>query len=201
MLIEIVADVVCPWCYIGKRRLERALALRPGIKTRLQWRAFQLNRDVAAINGSLGRLHAAAIQAGASEGINFRFDLIERMADSFDAHRLGKFAARHGKQNALMDILYRRYFEQGDDIGQAAILIAAAVEAGLDGAATASFLASGDERDTVLSEDRNARRLGLNGVPCFIIGGRYALSGAQEPEFFLPLLDLAREDLRESLAV
>ncbi len=214
MLIEMVADIVCPWCYVGHRRLRRALAQRPDLTPHLVWRPFQLNPDMPADGmmrtlylarkfgpGSPGmRLMDAVTAAGAAEGIRFRFDRIERMPNSLDAHRLIGFASRHGRVGEMVDLLFAAYFEEGRDMGSGRVLVEASREAGLDGRETARFLGSDDGIDAVLAEDRAARRLGINGVPCFVIDGRFALSGAQEPEFFLPLFDLARQDQHASAA-
>jgi predicted DsbA family dithiol-disulfide isomerase len=214
MLIEIVSDVICPWCYIGKRRLERALAGRPELSYRILWRAFQLNPEMPARGierhtylttkfggeAQASRLYDMIAKTGRSEGIAFRFDRIERTPSSLSAHRLSRFAARTGRQDAVVDALFRGYFEEGRDIGRIEVLAEIARESGLDASAAHDFLGSEEERDAVLAEDRSARRLGINGVPCFIIDGKYALSGAQEPEFFLPLFDLTRQDQRDPAA-
>jgi predicted DsbA family dithiol-disulfide isomerase len=208
MLIEIVADLVCPWCYIGQRRLERALAHEGAPTPRLLWRAFQLNPDMppdgvprqaylAAKYGGIfhaGRIHEAIGEAGAAEGIRFDFDRIERTPNSLDAHRLKRLARRHGIEPAVTERLYRAYFEEGRDIGAPGVLADIAVEVGLERPLAVRYLASDTDRAAVLAEDVGARRLGISGVPCVVIDGKYALSGAQEPEFFLPLFDLARED-------
>ncbi len=214
MLIEMVADIVCPWCYVGRRRLQRALAQRPELAPHLVWRPFQLNPDMPAEGMARGlylarkfgpgspamRLMDAVTAAGAAEGISFRFDRIERMPNSLDAHRLIGFASRHGRAAETIDLLFRAYFEDGKDLGARRVLVDAAHEAGLDSREAARFLASDDGADAVMTEDLAARRLGISGVPCFVIDGRYALSGAQEPEFFLPLFDLARHEQHASAA-
>jgi predicted DsbA family dithiol-disulfide isomerase len=214
MLIEIVSDVICPWCYIGRRRLRRALALRPDLSPRILWRAFQLNPEMPAqgidretyIAAKFGgaqhadRVYEAVSKAGETEGIPFRFDRIRRTPNSVNAHRLGRFAARSGQQDALIDALFKAYFEDGQDIGRTDVLAEIAASLGFDRSAAVEFLLSGSERDAVLAEDRGARRLGINGVPCFIVDGKFALSGAQDPEFFLPLFDLGRQEQNSSAA-
>lgn len=215
MLIEMVADIVCPWCYVGWRRLQRALAQRPGIAPQIAWRAFQLNPDMPAIGMSRTaymiqkfgpgaasmRLMDNVAAAGTAAGIEFRFDRIERMPNSLEAHRLIGFAARRGRQAEMIERLFAEYFTAGRDLGSRAVLLDAAREIGFDTVEVARHLTSRDGVDTILAEDRAARRLGIGGVPCFVIGGRYALSGAQEPEFFLPLFDLAQSELHEAIAV
>jgi len=204
MRVDIVSDVICPWCYIGKRRLEKALALRPGVSIDTSWRPFQLNPDMPAegidrraylaakFGGSAHaeRIYANVTEAGVSVGIPFAFDRIRRTPNTRDAHRLIRHAAAQGRANAVVEALFQGYFTAGRDIGDRATLAEIAGEAGLDAQETAAWLASPAELEQVLAEDRGARRLGINAVPCFIFEGQYAVSGAQEPEFFLPVFDL-----------
>jgi predicted DsbA family dithiol-disulfide isomerase len=204
MHIDIVSDVICPWCFIGKRRLEAALAQRPSLAAEITWRPFQLNPDMppggmaradylAAKFG--GRAHAqrinqAIIEAGAAAGIPFAFDKVERTPNTVDAHRLIRFADKHGAADAVVDRLFSAYFIEGRDIGDTATLAAIARQAGLDGGDALAFLAGNSERAEIQADDAGARRLGINAVPCFIFAGQYAISGAQEPQFFLPVFDL-----------
>lgn len=208
MLIEIVSDIICPWCYIGQRRLERALAHETGPAPVLLWRAFQLNPDMppdgvprqaylaAKFGGTFhaSRIYQAIGEAGEAEGIRFEFDRIERTPNSLNAHRLKRFARRHDVEADVTWRLFRAYFEEARDIGLVGVLTDIAAEAGLDRGQALRYLASDEDRIAVLTEDIGARRQGINGVPCVVIDGKYALSGAQEPEFFLPLFDLARQD-------
>jgi predicted DsbA family dithiol-disulfide isomerase len=203
--IDIVSDVICPWCFIGKRRFERALKLRPDLEASVSWRAFQLNPDMPPggmdrqqylslkFGGPMQarRVYAAVEQAGASEGIDFAFERIRRTPNTTDAHRLIRFATMEGNAEPVVEALFRAYFLEGRDIGDPGELVEIARTAGLEARAAAAWLASERGRDAVLAEDRAARRAGVEGVPCFIVDGGYALSGAQEPEFFLPLFDLA----------
>ena len=206
MHIDIVSDVICPWCFIGKRRLERALKTRGDDDVSLSWRAFQLNPDMppggmpreaylAAKFGNAAnaaRLYATIADAGAAEGIPFAFDRIRRTPNTRDAHRLIRYAARNGTAAPVVEALFTGYFVEGRDIGDHGVLADIAGDCGLDRLAVAQYLASPAGEQEVLAEDRAARRLGINAVPCFIVDGGYAISGAQEPEFFLPLFDLAR---------
>lgn len=202
--ITIVQDFVCPWCFVGKRRLEQALARRPELSADITWRPFQLDpamprggmaRDayLAARFGTgsrADRIHHALAEAGASVGIPFAFERIRRSPNTLDAHRLVRFAVWQGRAGDLVETLFRGYFVEGRDIGDGATLADIAEESGLDRAEAARFLASGAELAEVIAEERDARRLGITAVPCFIFDGQYALSGAQEPEFFLPVFDL-----------
>ena len=206
MHIDIISYVVCPWCFIGKRRLEKALALRPEIATEITWRPFQLNPDmpeegmaradyIAAKFGDSGhsrRIHQTITEAGASVGIDFALDRIKRSPNTRNAHRLIRFASARGNGDAVVDRLFRGYFLEGRDVGDIATLAAIAAEAGIGHDEARAFLESNEERAEIIAEDRNARRLGINAVPCFIFDGQYAVSGAQEPEFFLPVFDLVQ---------
>ncbi len=209
LTIDIYSDTVCPWCFIGKRRLERAIASRSELDVRVSWRAFQLNPDMpregmtraAYFAGKFGsaeradHVYSAIARAGHAERIAFNFDLIERMPNTVESHRLIRFAERSNRQDAMAETLFRAFFFDGEDIGEIESLMRIAAVCGLDAKAAAAFLESDEERDSVLSEDLRARRMGINAVPCFVVNGAYALSGAQEPEAFYPLFDLAEAGL------
>ncbi len=213
MDIDVYSDPVCPWCFIGKRRLERALAERPNLETLVRWRTFQLNPTMPP--GGMKRsdyLHAKfgshsppmydAIRAvGESEGIEFAFDDIRITPNTIDAHRLTRFAARLGAEDAIVEALFHPYFLKGQDIGDRETLSAIAAVAGLDEKDAAAHLGGNDDLSEVQEEDLRGHRLGIQGVPCFIVAGKYAVSGAQEPEAFYPLFDMARELSRESETV
>lgn len=203
MIIDVVSDAICPWCYIGKRRLERALrqANLPG-EIRIGWRPFQLNPEMPpegidrkeylrAKFGDPNKSYAQVAAAGKEEGIDFAFDKIQRTPNTILAHRLIRFSARENHQDALVEALFQAYFLQGKDIGDAGVLAAVAATVGMDLAKTASFLASTEDEDTIRQEDAFARQIGIQGVPCFIIDRQYAVSGAQPPEAFLEVFDLA----------
>jgi predicted DsbA family dithiol-disulfide isomerase len=148
---------------------------------------------LAAKFGSLAearRLYAAIGQVGALEGIEFRFDRIAVTPSTVDAHRLIRYAEREEREDAVIEALFRAYFVDGQDIGDRDALAALAADAGLEPAGAAAFLASGEGADAVRGEDMRARQLGIEGVPCFIVDRRYALSGAQEPEAFFSLFDM-----------
>lgn len=207
MRIDIYSDLICPWCFIGKRRLERALAARPGLEVALNWRAFQLNPDMppggmergaylaAKFGGAerAARVYDAVLTAAAGEGLGIDFDAIRRTPNTLQAHRLIRFAPAGEAQERVVEALFHAYFRHGRDIGDTETLIAVAAEAGLDAAAAREFLQSDRELAAVRAEDLRARTMGINGVPCFILDDRYALSGAQEPETLFAFLDLGRE--------
>ncbi len=204
MRIDIFSDPICPWCLIGKRRLDRALTERPGLEVALNWRAFQLNPDMAPegmdrkayLAAKFGGPERAAevyrsVQAAArKDGLDIDLAAIRRTPSTLDAHRLIRFAEPDGAQARVVEGLFRGYFFEGRDIGDRRVLVAIAADAGLDGPAIAAFLDGDEAAAEVRAEDREARVLGITGVPCFIIDGRFAISGAQEPEAFLALFDL-----------
>jgi predicted DsbA family dithiol-disulfide isomerase len=214
MHLDIFSDTICPWCYVGKRRLARALAQRPQPKMAVRWRAFQLNpgmppegmgreRYIDAKFGSserAKRIYEAVTAVGASEGIDFNFGAIRRTPNTLLSHRLLRKAGKDGLQDALLEAMFHAYFVEGRDIGDARVLAEIGEAGGLSGAA--AFLAGDEDGEEVRAEDSLARRQGINGVPCFIFNYRFLLSGAQEPESFFQLFDLAREEdaglLRES---
>jgi predicted DsbA family dithiol-disulfide isomerase len=203
--IEVVFDLVCPWCYLGTRRLRRALRSRPDVVADLLWRPFLLNPDIPPaglprqefLTRKFGgeerarRLHATIAELGAAEGVPFRFERIRRMPSSLDAHRLVRFAAREGLAEPLVEALFHAHFAEGADIGHADTLACLAARVGLEPAAARRFLDSGAEADAVHAENLRAHRLGINGVPSFVVGGRHAIAGAQEPEVLERLIDVA----------
>jgi predicted DsbA family dithiol-disulfide isomerase len=206
--IDIYSDVICPWCYIGKRRLERALAERPLDDLTLQWRAFQLNPDMPAHGmdrqlylqlkfgnaASAERIYREIKAVGAEEDLAFAFDAIRRTPNTIECHRLIRFAGLQGRQDAVVEALFSAYFLDGEDIGAPAVLLRVAESAGLDAAETRTFLESDLEEQTVRAEDRQARRAGLQGVPTFIVNGKFALSGAHLPEVLHQMFDIGRRD-------
>ncbi|MBP0462864.1 DsbA family oxidoreductase [Roseomonas sp. PWR1] len=203
--IEVVFDLVCPWCYLGTRRLRRALRARPDIVADLHWRPFLLNPDIPAgglprhefLTRKFGgeerarRLHATIAELGVAEGVPFHFERIRRMPSSLDAHRLVRFASRDGLAEPMVDALFHAHFAEGADLGDDIALVALAARVGLDPVQVRRFLDSGSEADAVHAENLRAHRLGINGVPCFVMGGRHAIAGAQEPEVLERLIDVA----------
>ena len=203
--IDIYSDPVCPWCFIGKRRIERTLAARDDIDATLSWRPFQLNPDMPAEGmdqtsyliskfGGLERavkFNDAIAETGQSERIAFNFDRIRHTPNTLDGHRLIRYAGAHGLQSEVVEALFSAFFTEGENIGDHAVLIRIAHAVGLDGHAVANYLAGSDDQAEVTAEDLRARRMSIDAVPCFIINGQYAIAGAQEPEAFYPLLDLA----------
>jgi predicted DsbA family dithiol-disulfide isomerase len=198
MRIDVVSDMICPWCYLGKRRLEAALAGRPDIQAEVHWLPFELNpampegglpRDeyLAPKLGGLEAMRAAQERLtalGASEGVEYRFERITRSPNTRAAHALARIAAEAGRADALLEALFRAYFAEGRDVGEVATLVTLAGEVGLDAVEVEARLAS--RRDWPVLEQAGAeiRAAGVSGVPFFILDRRLALSGAQEPAAF-----------------
>lgn len=205
MTIEVVFDLVCPWCYLGIARLMRMLRSRPEVPVEIHWRPFLLNPDIAPggvprqdyLVRKFGgedrarRLHGTIAELGAAEGIEFRFDLIRRVPHTLDPHRLVRWAATCGDADGLVMAIFAAHFCEGRDIANPEVLTTLAGAAGLDRAATRDFLATTQEVEAVHAENLRAHRLGINGVPCFVVAGGSAIAGAQEPEVLERLLDVA----------
>jgi predicted DsbA family dithiol-disulfide isomerase len=201
-LIEIVSDVVCPWCFIGKRRLEKALGLLGRSAAQVRWKAFQLNPDAPkeGLNrqayrvrkfGSLEysqQLETRVSDAGREDGIEFRFDRIERTPNTFDAHRLIWLAGREGVQNEIVEKLFRAYFIDAEDVGSLSVLKRVGTESGLDAGLVEELLSGDLGAGEVTADERNARAQGVSGVPTFFVDGVPIASGAQKPELLASVL-------------
>ena len=207
MRIDIYSDTVCPWCYLGKRRFELALAARPQYEARVTWRPFELNPDVpvegvdretfmAARMPDQARLeqsHAELERLGEASGIEFRFDLIDRIPNTRRSHLLIAHAARFGLQAAVKDRIMRAYFEEGSDIGDLDQLVRLASEVGLSAADARNALILRVGQDGVVAAERHAAVLGITGVPTYIFDGQYTISGAQEVGIFARVFDQVAE--------
>ncbi len=220
IVIDVVSDMVCPWCYIGKRKLEAALgelaAHDPDAEPSVRWHPFQLNPDLppqgvsrsAYLHAKFGgEMRAAEIYArvkavGAEVGIAFDFDRIEVQPNTLAAHRLIAWVqerADAGLTSGLVERLFQAYFVQGRAIGEPDVLAQIASEAGLELAAARAMLASSEGLAAVLGEDREARNVGINGVPFFIFNGSTAVSGAHDPKTLLEAIAKARSRSTEGL--
>ena len=211
MQIDIYSDIVCPWCYVGKRRLERALTSVGG-DVHVTWRPFQLNPTMPLEGmdrttylkskfGSLevfGRMKEQLLAAGAEEEIPFAFEKIQRTPNTFAAHRLVWYAAGHGQQDEVVEALFRAYFIEGKNIGDVKTLAHVAAEAGLDRTEIEHFLASEKGVVEVKAEEAMGRRLGIRGVPYFVFNGRISLSGAQPPDIIVSAIQQAEKAVVES---
>lgn len=195
--IDIISDVMCPWCYVGQKRLEKAIDALDGITIHKRWRPFQLDptlppegkdREAYLSEKFGGKERAAGFyanieEAGHQEDIPFAFSAIRIAPNTLDAHRVIRWAASTGEgvQEKLVLRLFKLYFEEGANIADHAILIQAAKDAGMDTAIVETLLPTDADREAVINEIRTAQQMGVTGVPCFIFEGRYALMGAQDP--------------------
>ncbi len=200
-----IFDTVCPWCYIGKRRMEQALALRPHVDIDLVWRPFLLNREIPAdgidrtaylirkfgSEARVRRIYGAIAQAGESVDIDFAFDRIDRTANSVDSHRLIRYALLNGANPRIVETLFFEYFIEGLDIGRQDVLQEIGARDGLDGAAIGAYLNSEEDIDFVYDENTRAHRMGVNGVPAFVFNEKMVISGAQEPQILARMIDAA----------
>lgn len=207
MRIDIYSDTVCPWCYLGKRRFDLAVAARPQYEPVVVWRPFELNPDVpvegvdretymAAKMPDQARLqqaHAELERLGEASGIRFRFDLISRIPNTRRSHLLIAHAARSGQQAAIKDRIMRAYFEEGCDIGDIDELVRLADEVGLNAAVARNALILRVGQDGVVAAERHAAVLGITGVPTYIFDGQYTISGAQEVGIFARVFDQVAE--------
>jgi len=203
--IDIVSDVVCPWCYIGKRRIENALALASDVPVDVHWRPYFLNPwvpregidrnayleakfgSVDAYKGIAGRVVAAA----GEEGLVYRPDLVKRQPNTIDCHRLIHWAEPEGKAAAVKQRLMELYFRDGGDLTDTEVLVRAAADCGLDADTVRARLASDEDVAVVEAEANWAKDAGIDGVPCFILGRRMAVSGAQSPDYLAQAIERA----------
>jgi predicted DsbA family dithiol-disulfide isomerase len=212
--VDIVSDTICPWCYIGKRRFERALDLSGRNDIAISWRPFQLNPDMPPegmtrddyVRAKFGggdrprQIYQAIAESGREAGIEFQFSKIKRTPNTVLSHRLVHWSAKQERQDEVVAELFRAYFEDGLDVGDLEILVECARRAGLDRELARTFLLSEEGRQEVVASDVYARRLGINGVPCFIVNRKYAVSGAQPPSAFVEVFNLAERDAATSAA-
>lgn len=209
--LDIVSDVMCPWCYIGKRKMEDALARLPNeVQVDIRWRPYQLDPRLPKLGkdrqqyladkfgGSdrIEQIYGAIGEAGRAEDIPFAFERIAVSPNTLDAHRIIRWAASEapGVQNRLVEILFRMFFTEGRNIGDNAVLLDAAEEAGMNRAITESLLQGDADRAEVEEEIAVARRMGVTGVPCFILDNKYAVMGAQPAEALADaILEVAKQ--------
>lgn len=205
--IDVYSDVVCPWCYIGKRRLEQALMGlgEQNVAVTPTWRAFQLNPDMPAagmarkdyVETKFGgperatQIYARVAAVGNEVGIPFQFEKIERQPNTINAHRLIRLAGEQGQQDAVAEALFRAFFLEFLDIGNVVTLSEIAASAGLNREAVYAYLSSDQGAAAAQQEDAVARQLGITGVPFFVFGGKYAVSGAQSAEVLLQAFEQA----------
>jgi len=185
MRIDIYSDTICPWCYLGKRRFELALASRPQYEPRIVWWPFELNPDLP----SDGVDRAALVKHGEAVGLQFRFDLIKRLPNTRRSHLLIAHAARHELATEVTERVMQAYFEEGCNVGDVEELVRIGVEAGLSERETRAAVILREGQDGVVAAERHATVLGITGVPTFIFDRQYSVSGAQEVETFTQIID------------
>jgi predicted DsbA family dithiol-disulfide isomerase len=206
--IDVVSDVICPWCFLGKRRLDRALESLPEGTAEIRWRPFLLDASIPREGldrqdylrrkfgeARLATLHDPLIAAGKADGVPYRFDRIARTPNTLDAHRLLRWAAAAGRQHAMAERLFLAYWNEGKDVGDRAVLRSFADEVSVDGA---DRLDSDADLEAVRAEIDAAAAMGIASVPTFIVGNRYAVIGAQPAEVLKSAITRALFDARSA---
>jgi predicted DsbA family dithiol-disulfide isomerase len=210
--VDIWSDIACPWCYVGKRHLEAAVERFPHRdEVEIVWHAFELNPsapremvETSSYAERLARKYGSSVpeaerriahmtELAKADGLSFRFDRI-RPGNTFDAHRVLHMALEHGVQDAVKERFLRAYMTEGEAIGQPEVLVRLAAEAGLDPEEVRSQLADGGYANEVREDEEQAREIGIDGVPFFVLGGKYAVSGAQPADLLLQALHQAWND-------
>lgn len=205
MRVDIVFDTVCPWCYVGKRRFERALANRPNARPQIRYRSFLLNPDLPpqgvdrreflerkfGSSAQYDRVVEALVHTGKGEGISFALDRIQRTPNSANSHRLVRLAQVLNRQNEAVEALFSAYFEEGRDIGDVEELVRIGGEIGLDRHMVYAHLGTESDLNAVYAENARMHRMGITGVPCYIFNDSRAIAGAQEPDILTRMIDMA----------
>ena len=211
LVIDVVSDVVCPWCFIGKRRLEKAVALRPDLPVEVVWRPYFLNdwipregitreQYLTTKFGSVERYAAIAQRVAAAaeaDGLTYALDKISRQPNTLDCHRLILWARNTGNAARMKQRIMELYFTEGADLTDREVLVQAAVDCGMAGDLTRDLLASDADVERIEAEAQQAKEAGIDGVPCFIFGGMLAVSGAQDPAYLANVMDRAVEELNK----
>lgn len=201
--LDILSDPICPWCYIGKAHLDRALAETPDHPFVIEWHPFQLNPDMPAagmdrrayLEGKFGgkegavRAYAPVVEQAKSAGLTINFEAMKRTPNTLDAHRLIHWAGIEGRQTAAVSALFKAYFVDARDIGDAEVLadIADAIE--MDAAVFSKLLQSDADRQEIRDRDAHSRQMGVSSVPTFIVDGKHAVPGAQPPELWKKVIE------------
>lgn len=207
--LDILSDPICPWCYIGKTHLEKALAQVPDHPFVIQWHPFQLNPEMpeegmdrrayleTKFGGQEGavRAYAPVVEHAKSAGLEINFEAMQRTPNTLDAHRLIHWAGIEHKQHDAVDALFRAYFVEGRDIGDHEVLGDIADGIGLDASVILRLLGSDADRQNIIDRDASAREMGVNSVPTFIVGGKHAVPGAQPPELWLKVIEELSQQL------
>jgi predicted DsbA family dithiol-disulfide isomerase len=202
--IDVISDVICPWCFLGKRRLDKALEMVPDLKTEVVFRPFYLDPTIPGegvdraqyMEAKFGKerlktIHDPLIAGGKADGVPYDFDKITRTPNTLSAHRVLRWALPGGEQLAVAEALFMAYWNQGRDVGDHAVLAEIAASCGMDGLKVQADLATDKDREAVLQEMSMAQRMGVTGVPTFIINRKYGVVGAQSPEVIVQALQKA----------
>lgn len=207
--LDIISDPICPWCYIGKAELDKALSEHPDHPFAIEWHPFQLNPDMPAggmdrveylelkFGGKSGAANAYApiVERAEAIGLTIDFPAIKRTPNTLDAHRLIHWTGLEGRQTPMVSALFRGYFTEGLDIGDHTVLTNLAVQVGMDKDVVEKLLASDADRDDVAKRDRHSREMGVSGVPTFIVANKHAVPGAQPATLWASVItDLMAED-------
>jgi predicted DsbA family dithiol-disulfide isomerase len=211
--LDVVSDIMCPWCFIGKRRLEKALSMLDGIDVEVRWRPYQLDATLPEegkdrkkyLEDKFGgpeqarEIYSRIEDAGKSEGLDFAFDKIKVAPNTLNAHRVIRWAANEGEeaQQKIVERLFELFFMEGANIGDPAILLEAAKTVGMNTDVMETLLPTDADRPEVENEIEAARKMGVTGVPCFIINNKYAVMGAQEPQTIAEAIKNAAAEMKE----
>ena len=201
--LDIMSDPICPWCYIGKAHLDKALAQRPDHPFVIEWHPFQLNPDMpvggmgrrAYLEGKFGgkeaavRAYAPVVEHAQKAALNINFEAIQRTPNTLNAHRLIHWAGIEGRQTAAVSALFKAYFVDARDIGDVEVLADIADGIEMDAAVVAKLLQSDEDMQSIRDRDAHSREMGINSVPTFIVGNQHAVPGAQPPELWIKVID------------
>jgi predicted DsbA family dithiol-disulfide isomerase len=209
--LDIISDPICPWCYIGKTNLEKALAAVPEHPFVIEWHPFQLNPDMPAggmdrreyletkFGGKEGavKAYAPVVEHAQASGLSINFDAMKRTPNTLDAHRLIHWAGIEGAQNGVVDALFKAYFEEGRDIGDHEVLADIADSNGMDGSVVRKLLASDSDAEDIRKRDAHSREMGVNSVPTFIVASQHAVPGAQPPDLWQKVIGEIMDQLEQ----
>ncbi len=206
--LDIMSDPICPWCYIGKAHLDRALESEPDHPFAIEWHPFQLNPDMPAegmdrrayLEGKFGgkegavRAYAPVVEHAEKAGLKINFEAMQRTPNTLNAHRLIHWAGIEGRQTAAVSALFKAYFVDARDIGDAEVLADIADGIEMDASVVTRLLATDEDMEGIRKRDAHSREMGINSVPTFIVGGRHAVPGAQPPELWKKVLAELRNE-------
>lgn len=214
MHIEVIFDTICPWCYLGKRRLEEALRSRPNIRPDISWSAFLLNPHIPTqgidlndyLNAKFGsnnrakKIYQSIEVLGKSLGIDFQFSRLKRIPNTLDAHRLVRYYSRLGFGSEVVEVLFQAHFIRGLDTGNRKLLFKLVEEIGFDSSPIRDYLFSDQDIEDIKKQNSRVHHFGINGLPAFVIDNQFSISGAQEPKILSRLIEVAEERHKENFS-